>query len=212
MPKLDHLIDNLVEELSPVRPVSPVAGQLLLGAVAAVSLVFAVTAWELGGAIESLRPSPATVISGGLFLLLGLAGGWAVTRMARPAIGRPSAGWRWAATAVAVLPATVILLALLGVSSRTGMSLVEGIGCLLRGLVAGTAVAATLTVWLRRGAPLRVHSAAWAIGLTAGSVGALAVALTCPDAAYTHIGLWHAAIVAVGGILARLLLPPFLRW
>ena len=212
MPNLDHLIDDLAEDLSPVRRVSPLSGQLLLAVVAAITLFFAIEAWGLSGAIEGLRPSPASMISAGLFFLLGLAGGWAVTRMAQPAVGRSSSGWRWAAAAVAVLPATVILLALVSVSSRIGMSWEEGIGCLLRGLAASIAVVAALTIWVRRGAPLRANSAAWAIGLTSGAVGALAVAMTCPDDAFTHIGLWHAAIVAAAGLLGRLALPPLLRW
>lgn len=212
MPNFDHLIDDLAADLKPVRPVSPLAGQLLLAAVAAATLFAAAVSWGLSGAVESLRPSPASVVSGGLFFLLGLAGGWAATRMTRPAIGRPSNGWRWAGAAVAVLPVAAILLAVMSASSRTGLSWDDGIGCMLRGLVASAGAAAALTMWLRRGAPLRVHSAAWVIGLTAGAVGALAVALTCPDDAFTHIGLWHVAIVAGAGITGRMVLPPFLRW
>ena len=212
MPDLDHLIDNLSQGLKPVRPVSSAAGLTLFAAVALATLLGAMWLWGLSAAVGDLRPSPMTLMSGGLFFLLGLAGGWTLTRMAQPTIGAQNNGWRWAAGAVAVLPVAALILMFASSAAQTGVSLDAGIGCLIRGLVASLAVAAALTWYLRRGAPLRVHTASLLVGLTAGAVGAVAVALNCPDDGLAHIGLWHAAIVAVAGALGRLSLPPLLRW
>lgn len=212
MPDLDNLIDNLSQGLKPVRPVSSAAGLMLFVAVSLATLLGTMWLWGLSTAVGDLRPSPMTLLSGGLFFLLGLAGGWALTRMARPTIGAQNNGWRWAAGAVAVLPAAALILALISPAARIGVSLDAGIGCLIRGLVASLAVAAALTWHLRRGAPLRANTASWLVGLTAGAVGAVAVALNCPDDGLAHIGLWHGAIIAVAGALGRLGLPPLLRW
>ena len=185
---------------------------MLFAAIALATLLGAIWLWGLSAAVAELRPNPMTLLSGGLFFLLGLAGGWTLTRMARPTIGAPNNGWRWAAGAVAVLPVAAVAFALVDPAARSGVSLEDGLGCLVRGLVASLAVAAAMIWYLRRGAPLRVRTASWLVGLTAGAVGAVAVALNCPDDALAHIGLWHAGIVAAAGAVSRIALPPLLRW
>lgn len=212
MPDLDQLIENLSEDLTPVRRVSASGGLILLAAVALATLAATAWIWGFSAAVRNFQPSQATIFSGALFFLLGIAGGSALNRMARPTIGVGNNGWRWAVAAVAILPVAGLILALAIPSARVGLSVDGGISCLIRGLIASVATAAVITWRLRRGAPLRLHTAAWLVGLTAGAVGALAVALNCPDDALTHIGLWHAGIVAVAGLAGRLALPPLLRW
>lgn len=212
MSDLDQMIDKLAGELMPVRPVNPAIGQLLFAAVAVGTLLLAMIVWGLSAPMGALRPSQVAVLSCGLFFLLGVAGGWALTRMARPRIGRSSNGWRWTAVAVALLPVSAVLLTLFAGAPWTGASWSEGIGCLVRGLIASIAMATALTLWLRRGAPLRIHTAAWLVGLTSGAVGALAVALTCPEQSLSHIGVWHAGIIATAAVIGRITLPSALRW
>jgi hypothetical protein len=212
MPNLDDLIVDLSQGLQPVRPISPMGGQILVGVLALSTLIATGAWWGMRDDVLAATPAPITALSIGLFFLLAVAGGWSLTRMAQPRVGMSNNGWRWAVAAVAVLPSIALFLAIQSPVDRVFMTWEGGIGCLLRGLGASLLVAVGLTFWLRRGAPMRINVSAWLIGLVAGAVGAIAVALTCPDDALTHIGIWHAAVVGATAVVGRLSLPRLLRW
>ncbi|MEO7603128.1 MAG: DUF1109 domain-containing protein [Sphingomicrobium sp.] len=211
MSDFNLLIDELTATMVPVRPLSLRRGAALFAAVAAISVAAGGLILGLRPDIVQLRPDDTVLMSIGLFAVLGLACAGTVVRMARPGVGRASDGWRWALAAMLVLPVVAAIEAILFPALRIGIG-VEGSICLARGLVAAVASAAAATWWLRRGAPVRIETASWLVGLGAGSVGALAVAISCPDDALAHIGLWHGAIIPVAGGLSRLVLPRFLRW
>lgn len=212
MNNTDNLIDQLAGTLEPVRPLSLTAGRALFGVCATASVITAVLLLGVRADLAAFTPNPVLLISAGLFFLFGIACGVTLTRMARPAVGAMSNGWRWALAAMLLLPAVAVVEASLFPAFRAGTSVTEGIGCLARGVGVGSATAALLTFWLSRGAPVRVELASWLVGFAAGSVGAVAVALTCPDASVGHAGIWHSAIILVSGGLTRVLLPRYLRW
>ena len=211
MKSTDTLMDELAGSLRPVRtvPLSVARGALAIVGAATVGAALSIS--ERPGVLSSTSSSIA-LLSLGLFFLVGAACGTAVTRMALPAVGAANNGWRWAVAAMLLLPASALCKALFFPAVSAGNSLDEGAACLLHGLLAGAATAILLTLWLRRGAPVRIELASWLVGLSAGAIGAAAIALTCPHASLSHIGLWHSAIVVVSGILGRLALPPALRW
>jgi hypothetical protein len=212
MTDIDALIDDLTQSLEPA-PASSLAGaRVAVVGAAGVTVAAALLLLGIRPDLANAQPEGVPLLSAGLFLLAALSCGLAATRMAKPAVGNANSGWRWAVAAMALLPLVALVQGLLFPSLRLGLSLADGIGCLARGVLAGTAVAAVLTVWLRRGAPVRIHQACWLVGLSAGAVGAVAVALTCPDGDLSHIGLWHSAIVLAGGGISRLALPRLLRW
>lgn len=211
MTDFDVLIDDLTATMEPVRPLSFRRGAALLAVVAAITLAAGGLILGFRPDIVRWRPDDTVLMSIGLFSILGLACAAAVVRMARPGVGRASDGWRWALAAMLVLPAVAAIEALLFPAIRIGLG-VESTICLVRGLIAAVASAAAATWWLRRGAPVRIETASWLVGLGAGSVGALTVAISCPDDALTHVGLMHGSIIVFAGGLSRMVLPRFLRW
>lgn len=208
----DMLIDDLAGSLRPVRAIPVSAARAGLCGLGALTIVLALAKLGMRRDLSAFEPEALTLLSSGLFLLVGIACGLAATRMARPAVGAANDGWRWAVAAMLLLPAVAIGQALLFPELRLGMAVSDGIACLGRGSLAGLATAGLLTAWLRRGAPVRVELASWLVGLSAGSVGAVAIGLSCPAESLSHIGLWHSAIIVINGAIGRLVLPRVLRW
>lgn len=212
MTDFDKLIDTLASDALPVRRQSTRSGRMLLAAVAAATFAAVVAIYGVRADFASGSPSPMAGLAAGLMLILAVAAGAGAVRMARPQVGAASSGAPWALAALLLLPA----LALVGIVARpdlpAGLDADSGLRCLTFGVVAGAASLTFLTIWLRRGAPVAPHRAAWLAGLASGAIGALAVTLECPHDELAHLGVWHVAAVLVAGGGARVLLPPLLRW
>ncbi|HPU50980.1 MAG TPA: DUF1109 domain-containing protein [Burkholderiaceae bacterium] len=70
-----------------------------------------------------------------------------------------------------------------------------------------------LLMWAMRGmAPTRPRLAGAAVGVLAGSVGAMAYALHCPEMSAPFLAVWYVAGVAVPAAVGALLGPRILRW
>lgn len=209
----ETLIDGLVGELRPVRPMrfSGGLGWVLAGLAAAIAMVLSLS--SLRPDLAAASPAPMLVVVLGLFLLLGLAASLGVVAMARPRVGTDHDGWKWAAAMTALLPLAA-LSALLGHADHPDMSafVANGMDCLMVGLAAGLATFAVLTLWLRRGAPTYPEQAGLLVGIAAGSFGIFATSLHCPSNDMAHIGIWHALAVVVGALAGRTIVPSLVRW
>ena len=84
--------------------------------------------------------------------------------------------------------------------------------CAAYGLGASSLIAVASILFLRRGAPVSLNRAGWLIGLTSGSLGALAYNLTCPLDSLLHVGIWHVAPVFIAAVFWRYAAPPLIRW
>jgi hypothetical protein len=209
----DDFIAGLVDDLKPVEPLQQRRG---MGWALAALLAGAATMLWLRGPRPDLaggHPDAMFLISAGLFLVLTLASSWAAVDMARPAVGSRREGWVWTALMAAVLPVSAIVV-ISGNLSRGEDSGVHwgGLECMLYGLGWSLITAATLVMWLRRGAPSNPARAGLLAGVAAGSAGIFAVALQCPVNALVHIGVWHGMTVVLAGIAGRIALPRLLRW
>jgi len=69
-----------------------------------------------------------------------------------------------------------------------------------------------LLVASRTLAPTDLKTTGFALGLLAGSVGALGYSLACPETSITFVAIWYSAGIALTGLLGRLLAPRVLRW
>lgn len=212
MTSIDTLIDRLAEDSRPVRPRSVAKAASGLGAVALMTLVAVAALLGLRSDVASLAPQPLIVISSGLIVIVAAAAGFGAVRSARPQVGAPPSGARWALAALLVLPLAALIGVAVEPSQTFGLDPVAGVFCLTLGVVAGLATLTFLTLWQRGGAPVKPERAAWLAGLASGAVGALAVTIECPIDSFAHIGVWHVAAVPLSGLAARLLLPPLLRW
>lgn len=212
MTRFEALIDELADSAGPVRVKSTRLGRMALLAVAALTVAVTVALLGVRPDIGRLAPTPEVAISGGLLILLAIAAGTSAVRIARPEVGARPSGAPWALAALLVVSAV----ALIGIAAQpvplAALAPLEGARCLSVGLVAGLATIAFLTFWQRRGAPVRLESAAWLAGLTGGAVGAISVTIECPVDGLAHIGVWHIAVVPLAGFATRLLLPPLIRW
>lgn len=211
--KPDVLIESLVSDLAPVRPLRQRAGLAwALLALAAGALLIAAF-WGLREDLMAGRPDAMFLTSTGLFLVLALASAWAVIDMARPWVGTHRDGWGWTALMAAVLP--IAALALVGIDLLRGRPLAidpGGYVCLGLGSAVGLLTAAALTLWLRRGAPSSPRRAGLMTGVAAGAAGIFAVSLHCPHSDLPHIGLWHGMTVIAMGLAGAFATPRLIRW
>jgi len=209
----DDLIARLVADLRPVAPLRQRDGMGLAVLALALGAVLVAGALGLRHDLMAGRPDPLVLTAAGLFLVLALASAWAAVDMARPAVGIRRDGWGWTALMAAVLPGAA--LAVMATDALAGQPAGPdrgGWACLVLGSGVGLLTAVALVFWLRRGAPGSPERAGWLTGVAAGAAGIFAVSLWCPHDSILHIGVWHAATVAVMGLLGRLVLPKLLRW
>jgi hypothetical protein len=212
MSNFEALIDDLAGDAAPVRRQSTRIGRLTLTAIAVTTFGIVFLAYGFRSDIMASAPAPILMVALGLMAILAIAAGASAVRMAKPQVGAAASGAPWALASLMLLPTIAFMEMAAHPDAIGGLALAPGLACLGFGLTAGLASLLFLTLRLRQGAPVMIGRASWLAGLAAGSIGALAVTLECPHDALAHLGIWHAAIPLVAAGLARLLLPPFLRW
>lgn len=207
------LIDSLVEDLGPVRPLKwrTGVGAALLALAATIVIVVLWAGFRDG--LMSGQVGPLYLLANGLFLLLGIAAASAVVAMSNPQVGARHEGPTWGMAAVALLPLAAIISAF-GHGVHAGPLFHGRIDyhCVLYSLLATVLVASALLLWLRRGAPVSIEKAGFLAGISAGALGAFAYGLACPQETMNHLGIWHVLPIAVSGLAGRVVFPPLLRW
>lgn len=207
------LIDSLVDDLHPVRPVSTARG-LAVAAGSLAAIVLAVIAtfgvnWDFAG----LAAQPVYMISVGLFLLLGAVCAISVVAQSKPQVGADHSGWKWAALMILILPLAGVVSSLRGSNSAFSASAtMDGLGCVMVAVLFGSLAFGAMTWWQRRGAPTSPERAGLLTGIAAGCFGIVGFSLSCTHADIAHIGIWHSVAVATCAVLGRLVLPRLLRW
>ncbi len=215
MPSFDprSSLDDLVDDLVPVRPVAPFdAWTLVLGLTA---LAIAVVAYRYGLRTDIAEGKPAglVVLRSGVLLLLGSASLSAVVAAARPGVGQASSGWRWALGAALLFPLAALVLSVNdGTMPMEAITSPRAIWCLGIGGGSGMLIGAALTAWLRRGAPVALARTGWLVGLAAGAFGTFAYSLHCPSLTVQYIGIWYTAAVGLCAVAGRLVVPGLVRW
>lgn len=209
----DMMIERLVDDLRPVRPLKVRDG---LAITLALTALFAVAVAMIGGIRGDIlmgMPHPMFFLRGGALLLLGVTGSYAVIAMSQPAVGNSFKGWVWALFAALLFPATAAVLAMIAAPDNMAIFVPRyGVECLGISLLVGTGIAAAQVFWLRRGAPVALSRAGWLVGMSSGALGAAAYSLHCPFNSIFYVGLWYSLAVATCAILGRLLVPHFIRW
>jgi len=208
----DPLIAALVADLKPSPPLRQPRGMVLV--LAALSAGIAAILALFGPRPDLMlgEPNGLVMVSIGLFLVLALASSWAVVDQARPSVGLRREGWGWTALMAAVLPLSAVLLLASDAWRGRGLQIDDSWHCMGEGLLAGSATALVLILWLRRGAPSSPRRAGLLTGVAAGSAGICAVALSCQASDMVHIGVWHAMTVVIAGVGGRLFIPRLIAW
>jgi hypothetical protein len=209
----DTFIAGLVDDLVPVRPLRQRRGMGWALAAIAAGAAGLIVQGGLRADFANGHPGELGLLSTGLFLVLALASAWAAVDMARPQVGSRREGWVWTALMAASLPlAALALIAVNLVNGAPSGLLSDGINCLKYGLVWGLLTAATLVLWLRRGAPAQPGRAGLLTGVAAGAAGVFAVSLYCPHSEMIHVGIWHGLTVVLAGLAGWIAIPRLVRW
>ena len=211
-PSNNPLIEQLAQDLVPVRALKTRDGLLLVG-LAAIATVL-VVAFFHGVWMDGLtgHASPIYYIVHGLVLVLGLASATSVIALARPHVGNHLDGPRWAMAMVGVVPAVAVVTLALRSNLGLAMSDANALTCFSKSLMAASFTAIALVLWLRRGAPVSLNMAGLQTGIAAGALGSVAYGLSCPLDTLAHVGIWHVAPVAIAGLVGRIVVPRLVRW
>ncbi|ATW02887.1 DUF1109 domain-containing protein [Sphingopyxis sp. BSNA05] len=209
----DMMIDRLVEDLTPVKPLKNRNGFALTLAIAAILTALVALIAGVRGDILMGVPHPMFFLRGGALLLLGLTSSYAVIAMSQPAVGNSFKGWIWALAAALLFPATAAVMAMMTLPGNMAILVPRyGMECLGVSMLGGLGIATVQVLWLRRGAPVALERAGWLVGMSSGALGAAAYSLHCPFNSIFYIGLWYSLAVATCAIVGRLLVPRLIRW
>ncbi len=207
------MIASLTQDLAPVRAFSARDGAALLSVAGVLTVVGVLLVEGLWHGVVDGGASAFFWFTNGLLGLLGLASAGAVIAMASPRVGSRSDAPLWLGAMLAILPIVAVLSL---VRQQHGVEVITndmyGIHCLSASLFATTLMFASLTVWLRRGAPVSVNAAGWLTGLASGALGTLAYGISCSMDSVSHLGVWHVAPVVIASLAGRLIVPPLIRW
>lgn len=209
----DGLIAELVGELQPVKPLRFATGMGYTLIAGALSVLLVIVLFGLRPDLRVGAVNPFHLIATGLCFGLALAASVTVIVMSRPCVGTDHSGWTWPAAMAALLPAAGLIA---GLSNGNGLfeqgSIRHGVECFAISGAASLLVFGVLVWWLRQGAPTAPDRAGLVVGIAAGSFGAFAFMLHCPDNNIVHVGVWHSAVVLGMGGIGRALVPALVRW
>lgn len=209
----DLMINRLVEDLTPVKPLKTRDGLILTLAIATILAALLAMLTGIRGDLLMGMPHPMFFLRGGALLLLGVTSSYAVIAMSQPAVGNSFKGWIWALLAALLFPVTAMVMAMIATPDNMAIFVPRyGVECLAISMLVGTGIAASQVLWLRRGAPVALERAGWLVGMSSGALGAAAYSLHCPFNSIFYVGLWYSLAVATCAIVGRLVVPHLIRW
>lgn len=206
------LIDQLAEDLEPVKPIRLVDGIALVALAAVASVILVEIVDGLWAGIFDGAANGLFFITNGMLGLLGAASALAVLRMASPRVGNSHEGARWSFAMLGLLPATAIVTLAIGGSLASIMTDPYGVECMVSGVGFGMVTALALVLWLRRGAPVSLKAAGVFTGVASGAIGSFSLGLACPVDTIGHLGVWHVLPVAIAAVAGRFIVPLMVRW
>jgi hypothetical protein len=203
----DLLIDRLVSDLVPVKPLRVSRFWLLVAGGLVLSVVLMVARLGMRPEIAVVALTPVMFWKLAATLLLGITLSLLVLRHGRPG-GK--------ATHVDVM-LVLLALALFWMPGITGLLWSNGAGvfgesftgCLKFVSLAALVPLAGFLIWLRRAAPVYPLRAGALAGCAAGAFGGFAFAWYCPHDAYQYVSFYYSLpalwLSAIGAVATRIL-------
>jgi hypothetical protein len=205
-------ISALVDDLEPVKALTPRRPLLVAAAITAAMLAVVALMSGVRADVMAGRPDPMFLIRSGMLLLLGGGTAHAVLGMASPAVGKPHMSWQMALAAAFLFPLAALIVAMTG-DMGNAMAEMYSVGqCLMFSAIGAFATAIPMILHLRRGAPTSPARAGWLVGIASGGLGAFAYNLHCPFNSIVYIGLWYTLAVGLCALVGRLVVPRLIRW
>ncbi len=212
--KLESLIDELTEDLTPVKPRRFWADLLVLALIAAVelALLFALGIAHLD--LERLATQPTMgwrLVSLGVIALMS---GFLAVRSFDPAYSAKDA-LRWLAVIVALCLAYGLIMD--GPPAGTASLLQRldwrsGIQCASKIVLLSLPPLAALALLCRRGAPTDLRRTPLLSGLAAAAWGAFVFVFACPFNDPLYIVVWYGIACGLVTLAARVMMPRLARW
>lgn len=208
----NSLIDDLVDDLSPVRSLKPSGGMAV--AAALTLLACGSVAWFLGvrNDLAMGMADEMFFLRSGVLLMLGVATAYSAVNLARPGVGNLNRGWIWALVTAALFPLTAAIMSAINMPPVEALRPSEGLRCLTVSGMSAFVIGTGLTLWLRQGAPTSPERAGWLVGIASGALGAAAYNIFCPFNDIYYIGLWFTLPVLASAIVGRIVIPRLIRW
>jgi hypothetical protein len=212
--KLDSLIEQLAEDLAPVRPRRFWVDIAIMALIAVIelALLFAVGFAHLDMHLMMTQPTMGwRIVSLGL---ISLVSGFLAIRSFDPTYSAKGS-LRWLALIIAICLASGIVMGgtpavLASVIHRLDWT--SGVQCASKIVLLSLPPVIGLAVLGRRGAPTDIRRTPLLIGLAAAAWGAFVFVFACPFNDPLYIVAWYGIGCGVVVLTARLLLPRFVRW
>ncbi len=210
----DRVIDRLVSELAPVRPISLRRDALVLGALAVAEVALFVLLGQARPDLDQAMLLPSFWWKLGSMALLAVIGVVAALHSFVPT-GSSRRGLR--------LFAIVTVLALVAgwavdVWQAGGGAFVarlmwhNGLNCVFAMVVLSLPPAIALAIMMRRGAPTDRGASAWAAGLASAAWGTAVFVLNCPHDDPLYLAFWYIVGCAMIAFATRQILMLVARW
>lgn len=206
-------IDDLVADLTPVRPMRPAHGIIIVAAMTMLAVL--VTALGVGLRPDIMAGDPHIMVMQRtlVLLLLGATALVAVVETVQPRVGARTQAWTLGLFIAAAFPTITLFTAARSLSLPIEeMTSPTALWCLGVSLSSALCIGTALTLWARRGAVMAMNRTAWLIGLAAGAFGTMAYSLHCPSTTLSYVGIWYSAAVGTSALAGRMIIPPLLRW
>ncbi|APG62302.1 hypothetical protein LPB140_05200 [Sphingorhabdus lutea] len=207
-----NFIDNLVDDLRPVKRLSRRTGFAIISIVVILAMAAIIFGTGMRGDLAAGQPAPMFLLRSGMLILLGGVTAHALLAMASPSVGRHNNGWVIALGAAALFPIVGLVLAVINGPGVAASMAQYGAECLQLSLISALAISVPMVLHLRKGAPTSPERAGWLTGIAAGGFGGFAYNLHCPFNDITYIGLYYGLAVTISAILGRIIVPRLIRW
>lgn len=212
--KLDSLIEQLAEDLSPVRPRRLWVDVLIMALLAACELALMFAAGIAHLDMHRMVSQPTVgwrIVSLGL---ISLVSGWLAIRSFDPAYSARGS-MRWLALIIALCVAYGVLTSGLpaGIASIVQrLDWQSGVQCASKIVLLSIPPLLALAMLGHRGAPTDLRRTPLLIGVAASAWGAFVFVFACPFNDPLYILVWYGIGCGTVTLIARLVLPRFAHW
>jgi|SRR5215469_20016 len=212
--KLDSLIERLAEDLAPVRPRRFWVDASIIALIAALELPLLFAVGNAQPGMRRMLTEPTMGWRLGSLGLIALVSGFLAIRSFYPTYSaqRPL---RWLTLIIAICVAYGMVMAGSPASVASvihRLNWPSGVDCAFKIVLLSIPPLIGLAVLGRSGAPTDLRRTPLLIGVAAAAWGAFVFVFDCPFDDPLYILVWYGLGCGIVMLLARLLLPRFVRW
>ena len=210
----DRIVEDLVEDLKPVRRRTLSGDAIIFAVLCAVELALLVGFGAMRPDMTTAMELPSFWWKLGSLAVIALVGGVVAIASLDP-VESPRRRLRWLVAIVAICVAVGWIID----ASRDGFPTFaarvdwqEGLKCVYKMVLLSAPPVVGLGLLMRRGAPTDASGTALAVGIAAAASGAFMFVFACPHDDPLYIAVWYTVGCSLVTIFTRLTLPRLTRW